>query len=962
MNKIMYRGVRSLSILLLVAVFVSACSNPFAEKSDSKEPKGAGIEVKIIIPDYDTHLASSASVARVISPESRWVRILLDGDLYMEAPLEEADITEGRDGNTTTFVAEFWGVPAKEYREIKFDLLDESGGTVLTTGSAFNVEILEGVLNPVSAVCFVKNYESLSVNSDALQVSIVSGEMHYFKFFAEKEANYTLTITPASGSPDLYLYAPDGRSAKDALAEPLSVYTAGALGVLSFTATMSGRYAVGVYGFSSDAVFSLALTSANEVMDPAQTKVDAAFGRLYQKDWSGALDNFAEAALQSPGNPRASLGFAALTILNTAARPEVVDFARGNLGLVDYPATLSEVLDVDWLQETINVYWEYDEQTGTEREYEDLMYLPRIQGEDELDGVFGEDNEDGVIDISERAMAFFKHYAYNNLGIGGITHIASDVLGSQLEVAIRALEYVDDDARFTITWDMLYDSLGEAVNAGWPQMPAEGGGTVNMELVIGKAELLAVASVLDSVRSLAYLGGVYTLEFSTLTQNNDGSPSSLLIDFYRYFKPDGLYQNYGSFPSRSPLEYWAFLNPSEAAMTYLTQSKLALVNMLENQAKASDLMADRLLDDDFTLPQMIAEGDEMAWADFANTIFPFASMTLSKAAVAVEENGTLYIPMDVVGPDSEPALDVINSYLSGTTSWPAPVLGVEPENALAVQPGVAFNAVPRLRELAHLRSDGEPVFYGWDFETPFSNVTFSPLTLTELGLVVPISEYPASMPGYFMKIDASLGGIVPDSIVSELVDDPSTRIKLHMGWFDEYYGDDDDRTSNDTWDVGENLERLEFVLDMNGPIDLARLDEYGDLDAYIDLSTLTRADVLTALDQSGSDIYEAVSRYVDLDDPLIVDEFRIALEATETWNSSQYHVEVSFDDDGVKASQFYLDGNTLYLPTPSHVVWNSVTRSGDSYYESDTGTTWKSCGSMWYVLMGGGQPPDDYDD
>ena len=76
--------------------------------------------------------------------------------------------------------------------------------------------------------------------------------------------------------------------------------------------------------------------------------------------------------------------------------------AANNLGIVGYPTSLQELFSPDWMERYIESYsyWYYDEY-GNYVESDDQwsIILPRIVGQENFDGVFGED--DGIIDPKE---------------------------------------------------------------------------------------------------------------------------------------------------------------------------------------------------------------------------------------------------------------------------------------------------------------------------------------------------------------------------------------------------------------------------------------------------------------------------------------------------------------------------------------------------------------------------------
>lgn len=732
------RLIKYITIITLLVALITGCGNLLmdditaTDNSAAEQNLTGSLYIRLLLPDYD-HPAVDATKAlsKVISPETRYLRIYLNGDEFMEFPLESGPgdtpytlITPPpeptptpiptptpngptppptaspaptaspvptptpHDGHPVQWEGEVQGVPVGTYKSVTVDLLDADGDTI-TSGTAFQVDVEFETLTPLLISCQIAfgQYEFLIMGASPLNGLAAAGTMEYYKFYAQAGIEYTVTVTPTVGTPDFYLFSPQG-SPTGTVEDVDYTYNGGSLAI---TAAGTGMYAVGVYGWNGAAEYTIEVESNETTPDPAQPYVDQAFGNLHNQDWDAAFSSFTSALLSNPGNPEAIIGYAALGIIQTLVDPEVIALSQNNLGIVGYPETLNEVFAGDWLEDTFNIRGEYMGD-GMWVDVVEIIPIPRISGQEAFDGIF--DAEDGLIDVKEKMMAFASFLATNNTGFDDFTYILSDVLGDRLTMAVDAITAANADMQLTITWDMLFDTYAEASAAGWPFF-----GNTPLQVTIGKAELLAMATALEGIKTFGYMGGV----FSTSLVLEDGT--SFLQTMWDTMNPtDGTFWEDGLLPADTPFSIPEFLAPSAEAQDYLDLARESLTQACTHMIDALTLVNARTPGDGYFIGPDL-EGMDMLpepWADM-QTVFNFEIRAAQEAIDSLTNNTVAYIPM------ADP--DQMAGYLA---SWPT---AIDLANRIiGINLGVLFsNPLAAVIEMA---GSGEPVFYALDETVP----------------------------------------------------------------------------------------------------------------------------------------------------------------------------------------------------------------------------------------------------
>jgi hypothetical protein len=241
--------------------------------------------------------------------------------------------------------------------------------------------------------------------------------------------------------------------------------------------------------------------------EKAQEYADEAAAALDEGDFDGALDHYTDAILWDATDPEIVMGYVSLNMADILADPAVVEYARQHLGIVAYPDTMSAILDYEGWMDTVTLYG------STE-----TTLFPEISGQSDHDG-------DGYVDFYDRLMSMAEFAALHNDGAEDLMEHVELALGARLDLAIEAMDqYVTTDMTYAFTWEMFLDALPS--EGEWPYAHNSlGEATGPIDVVVGQAEIQALAGYLEMMRGLVDLSRVYTLSFD-------------LAGFWNYYGPE----------------------------------------------------------------------------------------------------------------------------------------------------------------------------------------------------------------------------------------------------------------------------------------------------------------------------------------------------------------------------------------------------------------------------------------
>jgi hypothetical protein len=331
---------------------------------------------------------------------------------------------------------------------------------------------------------------------------------------------------------------------------------------------------------------------------------------------------------------------------------------------------------------------------------------------------------------------------------------------------------ISDEASFTISWDIVYETAGDAEWYGWPWSDGYGGGISDgivqeeelLDFTIGKAELESLIAQLHLLRS-----------FNKLAQTVD-----LSLDLSTYY--DGYIENPGPgepyfvFPVSGPFA-GTFLEDRPDAATYLAEAEAAFVQFLVYLQTSSNEIAERGLDTGFTLApdSPVFDGtaafeipyfydsvtqtyDPLTWTDIQSTLAFFDVFT-TKIRASIDTDTAAVLPAD--GRSFDGPVEFCRHYETAG-SWPTaadvPLYEGSPDapNAIAFNFAAFFNSpFGGVSAFIDLDATGEPVIYTYTGTPTATSADFTT-----------VSSYDATNghPNEFFYIklkDVTLGGAIP---------------------------------------------------------------------------------------------------------------------------------------------------------------------------------------------------------
>lgn len=507
-------------------------------------------------------------------------------------------------------------------------------------------------------------------------------------------ATITLTATIGDEDDDLVRYAwtitrPDGETV-DATQGELSLTNGSGEVTLEITPATVGSYTIGITVEdeveTAEATFTF---SAEGTLSDLDLLMRSAVDKMEQQNFGGALADFDTILQVDSSYVPAVLGYTLLDVAGILTSREVISLAKDSVGIVEYPSTLSGVLNYD----------SWTEAVGTAGEV-----FPAIRNQQDYNG-------DGTIDVDERFLQAVRNLGASSLASNGVVDAFADGLLSRLTQAVTRLEQVDTESGFDITYNMVYETEQEASTEGWPAA-ADGSletitiGAAEINLVISQIQLMLMFNNLAQVIDLS-------LPWDRYLEDSDGN-IRLIFDDTELQVGDSLY----NFPALGVLEETNFLELREGATDSLSAAADAFGASVSTMSDALSDVASRGGDFYFGTDDV----DDQAWTDFGvtdpndrDTFLDNAAATLSILDTKIQdslENGTLvYLPDTQEYPNANGFFAQYNS----EANWPTSAT----EAVTAVNFGAIFNDAARgLSSIFELQSGTrEPVFYVYADQT-----------------------------------------------------------------------------------------------------------------------------------------------------------------------------------------------------------------------------------------------------
>lgn len=918
-----------LPVAILAALFTAAgCGNILNQQLDA-ETDGS-VQLTLNVPNYQYHEGSS----RAISPESQYIEIYFyNGTLGTDRPDEPAygsslywddDSASANGFFFTEYGAEFY-VTSGTYDHLEVVMYDENpdwaGGVELTTGTVSNATVTAGTLNVfyVGLTPAAGMFTPLTTGGAAVDSVVGGGSMTFFSFDATAGTSYDISIGQHSdpafdfGNPDVYVFEPTGARPGTVLATADNGFVGDYLQtegtpetLTTYAAAQTGTYYIGVYGWiddwaghdgSSDFSISVA-ASASDVTRPTPGSpapdtvawfVDEAITALENQDYTGALNSFTDALLvpDAESEPEYGLAFAgynAIQLMLGLVDPAIVSIARNNLGMVDYPTDINELLSGEWVQEFVSS----GGYSG---------FFPYIVGQNDVDG-------DGFVDEYDRVFALAEYFVNHNEGFAQLVNPALNVLEGRVDSALQQIRSMAPDQIFQATWEMVYDDLDEIVSyfdfasgSADYSWPVDNHGNP-IDIVFGKAELQLLGAAGEMLKSYIHQAQVYDL---ALTQ-------TLLQEYWATYNPQTgtAYDTPPSFSGGSPFNT-GFLSAGDDWLNQLQASEDAFIAALQDVEEALfDIKGGRpsvpeplLLSPRSTVPDVVD-----MWSFIEGGMNLAVEEVLWRIEDSVLNGSTMYFPLNLLTGMAEP-----DDYRFG--NWPTE-FDIQTDPTIGMNFGRFFSAP--FSGLLELDTNGEPVWY---------ESTGSP------GFAELASLLDPSAVTTFVKVpDITLGGLVPiEDALFIPMDDPATQYRFSMSY--------DDADSSGFWDMGEYIFSVTMYPNVEGLINTDVMNvsvEYpgGDAVGYY-------GSVPTINDIPNQQL---------IDGGYVADS--AAAADLKAFIASDPYVDVSSwgTDAFVGMPLFFLVGNSLYVSVIGDIAFSSLNPQGTTGtgYWGDTIT---STGSAW---------------
>ena len=892
-------------LLLFLAILFTGC--PLSPLTDLEAEQGQGtLSLMLKIPNYDLHEGEN-TVQKAIAPHTAFVDIYLNGKMVFHLDLAN-DPNDPNDQSVNQVSDNVWGiqvsVAAKTYSLIEVRLLDDQG-TVLTSGAATNVTVSSDRDNTTPILISLVPHEDiitpLTVGLSLGAQAVSSSGMVFFSFPATADTGYDITLNPSSGQPDLYLFDPDGRRTGYERGTDYG-YTEGVPVTITKLLDRTDTYYIAVYGWNASADFTIEVVvnsnppssgPSSEAVDYLEEAIDSAT----QENFDSALNSFSLAVAADPNYGPALVGYHAFDLFSITIDPDIVDTAVNTLGVADYPDSMNALFSNDWLEEIV---------MNKAIESTETMFLPNITGQEDCDGIFG-DEPDGIINAPERGVAMLEFFVTHSSGFNTLFDPIITSLNSRLDAIIDSIQNLDPGMSISFSPDIFSDEM-EYFDPFWAtymDWPTDDHGNA-LEITIGRAELLIIASQLQILQSILYMIQVYDFDL-----NDPDSGASLLPDYWDAYNPfDGTaWGDSPSYPGVSPALTNLLRPRTDSWQTSMAAAKDSFVGSLTNLKTAfQDILTDR---DGF----LASSGSPfIALLDMGDPNNPSTSegWAIACEGLNVGINVADELLDSIEDPNAETlailplAMDPndIFSY-ADANNWPTQIT---PGSSIGINLGVLFT--DPLANLFEMETNGEPAWYKFDIGAE--------------GLVPASSIDPMHSSLAFMRgPDISLGGLIPLENIDYIPrDDPNTKFDIDLSF--------DDVNGNSKWDPNETIHEAEFRPEVEGIIDITS----GIDDGY-------EGDPVMFYNETDAPILEATDAdLAKLTDGSTIPDLRNALAGL----GSNY-----IDRYGSNHPLFFLDGSEAYFPVPASGAWHSLTPAGTSGVDHN-GDPIVSCGSVWWMI------------
>jgi hypothetical protein len=259
---------------VLVGVSTSACVPPLNPGDNVKKSGGANLTVKVLIPDYrGAHeravkaKTGSKAASRVIDPQTqKMVLTLTDANNVVSTQEILIDVSSlapyaDRPGAVPTVqVTGSFYADSGFYYSLYVEFRDDNG-VALTRGSLPDITINPGT-NTLNMSCLPASYQTLGFGQPAAD-TVGDNAMMYYAISVMPGSPVDISLDYTSGSPDLYIFNPDGgiKAAVYGLSTPVATTQV-------FNVSTTSTAYVGVYGYQQSDYSIKVVPWAVSIADP----------------------------------------------------------------------------------------------------------------------------------------------------------------------------------------------------------------------------------------------------------------------------------------------------------------------------------------------------------------------------------------------------------------------------------------------------------------------------------------------------------------------------------------------------------------------------------------------------------------------------------------------------------------------------------------------------------------------
>lgn len=135
------------------------------------------------------------------------------------------------------------------------------------------------------------------------------------------------------------------------------------------------------------------------------------------------------------------------------------------------------------------------------------IFLPKLKNQKEFDGIGIKGPRNGKIEIEEYVIAFIGHVMVNNMGLKNIVDTIYPKFKKRLQNTLNVLKRAHNGITFPLNKNMFPQNGLHSIKSPWPKHANR----EYKDIIIGKAEILVLTSILETYRMFLDLIKAYEL-------------------------------------------------------------------------------------------------------------------------------------------------------------------------------------------------------------------------------------------------------------------------------------------------------------------------------------------------------------------------------------------------------------------------------------------------------------------